>query len=177
MVVERQITLEEFAALPDDGSKQELDRGEVKVMAPPGFRHSRTGRRVDRALADFVEDHALGEVFIETAFLLSSDPPVVRVPDVSFLRADRLPREEFDEYLSGPPDLAVEVVSPNDRAEDLRTKVRQYLEAGAVEVWVLYPKVRQVEIWGAERRDLNEGDTLTSPDLFPGWSVAVADLF
>jgi Uma2 family endonuclease len=177
MVVKRQLTLEEFAELPDDGSKQELDRGEVKVMAPPGFRHSRTGRRVDRALSTHVEENALGEVFVETAFMLSSEPPVVRVPDVSFVLASRLPDEEFDEYLSGAPDLAVEVVSPNDRAEELRTKVRQYLDAGAVEVWVLYPKTRQIEVWGAERRDLNADDTLSSPELFPGWSFPVADLF
>lgn len=177
MVVKSQLTLEEFAELPDDGSKQELDRGEVKVMAPPGFRHSRTGRRVDRALSVHVEENLLGEVLVETAFMLSSEPPVVRVPDVSFVRSSRLPDEEFDEYLSGAPDLAVEVVSPNDRAEELRTKVRQYLDAGAVEVWVLYPKTRQIEVWGAERRDLGEDDTLSSSELFPGWSIPVADLF
>ncbi len=177
MVVKRQLTLEEFAELPDDGSKQELDRGKVTVMAPAGFRHSRIGRRVDRALTPFVEQNGLGEVFVETAFQLSADPPIVRVPDVSFVRTERLPSEELDEYLAGAPDLAVEVVSPNDRAEDLNLKVQQYLDAGARAVWVLFPKTRQVEVWGAGRRDLAAGDELSSPELFPGWSVAVADLF
>lgn len=177
MVVKRQLTLDEFAGLPDDGSKQELDRGEVKVMAPPQFLHGWVVENLRRSLGRAVYGRDLGILIAEIGFQLSEEPPTVRAPDLAYLRADRVPERPTDDYYAGAPDLAVEVVLPNDRAEELRTKVRQHLDAGALEVWVLYPKTRHIEIWGADRRDLNAGDTLSSPALFPGWRVPVADLF
>lgn len=177
MVVTSQMTLEEFAALPDDGTKQELDRGEVKVMAPAQFRHGWIVEKLRRSLSEAVYGGNLGILIAEIGFLLSEDPAIVRAPDLAFVRHDRVPTEPADEYFRGAPDLAIEVVSPNDRAIELREKVRQYLDAGAAEVWVLYPNVQQVEVWGPERRDLNADDTLASEDLFPGWSVPVVELF
>src|SRR5690606_9468013 len=177
MVVKRQLTLEEFAELPDDGSKQELDRGEVKVMAPAQFLHGWIVEKLRRSLSGVVYGDSLGILISEIGFRLSEEPPIVRAPDLAFLSRERTPEKPADEYFPGAPDLAVEVVSPHDRAEDLKLKVQQYLDAGAREVWVLFPKTRQVEVWGAGRRDLAAGDELSSPKLLPGWSVAVADLF
>lgn len=177
MVAKSLLTLEEFAELPDDGTKQELDRGEVKVMAPAQFLHGWVVENLRRSLSNTVYGQDLGILIAEIGFQLSEDPPIVRAPDLAFLRSGRVPSKPGDEFYAGAPDLSVEVVSPNDRAVELRIKIRQYLDAGAVEVWVLYPKTRQIEVWGAERRDLGADDTLSSAALFPGWSVPVADLF
>jgi Uma2 family endonuclease len=107
-------------------------------------------------------------------------PRKVRKPDVSLVLRDRLPAEQLEAgYLTLPPDLAVEAVSPNDTAYEVERKVQEYLEAGVRLVWVIYPPTRTVHI---HRRDgstsvLRSDDTLTGEDLLPGFTCRVNDLF
>jgi Uma2 family endonuclease len=84
---------------------------------------------------------------------------------------------EEDSYFEGAPELAVEVVPP-DSAEDLEIKVKQYLNAGAEQVWVLYPKTRDVWRWRANQGIMLRGDqVLEGGDLLPGFAVKVSELF
>jgi Uma2 family endonuclease len=126
------ITAEEFARLPDppDGSGQELVKGEVVTMPPPGGRHGACCSKVDRRLGTFVETNHLGTVCAnDTGFIMERDPDTVRGPDIAFRSLDRLP-EIPEGYIPIPPDLAIEIVSPNDMFSRIQKRVRDYLKRG-----------------------------------------------
>jgi len=165
------LSVEEFAALPDDGMKHELNEGELIVMPPPKPRHGDCQARLCSALREFVAAHNLGSVFTESGYRLT--PHTVRGPDVSFVRESRL--QNSDEYFDGGPDLAVGIVSPGDDASDLREKIQQYLSAGTSVVWVVYPCSRQIEIHTPDKtiRTLSIDDTLEAPNLLPGFQLPV----
>lgn len=168
------LSIEEFAALPDDGMKHELNEGELIVVPPPKPRHGDCQLRVGAALREFVAAHHLGSVFTESGYRLT--PHTVRGPDVSFVRETRL--QNPDEYFEGGPDLAVEIVSPGDDAADLREKIRQYLSAGTSVVWVVYPRSRQIEIHTPDKtiRTLGIDDALEARELLPGFQLSVRAL-
>ena len=116
------LTAEEFFLLPDpdDGSQQELVRGEVVTMPLPGGMHGVVCLKAARRIGNFVEDNDLGTATSnDTGFITERDPDTVRGPDVSFWSRDRLP-EIPDGYIAIPPDLVVEVVSPEDH--DVHTR-------------------------------------------------------
>ncbi len=165
------LSVEEFAALPDDGMKHELNEGELIVMPPPKPRHGDCQARLCSALREFVAAHNLGRAFTESGYRLT--PHTVRGPDVSFVHKSRL--QDPDEYFEGGPDLAVEIVSPGDDASDLREKIQQYLSAGTSVVWVVYPRSRQIEIHTPDKtsRTLGIDGTLEARNLFPGFQLSV----
>lgn len=115
----------------------------------------------------------------EIAYLLSADPPTVRVPDVSLVAAERLLAAPDNAYIEGAPEVAIEVVSPSDTASDLNEKTRQYLSAGCWAMIVAYPKTSEVHVHrvGDPTRILSGDDVLEIPAALPGWSVRVYDLF
>ena len=131
------------------------------------------------AIANHVDSHRLGTVVAaETGFVLARDPDTVRAPDVAFLRASR-PSGPQRGYYPGAPDLAVEVLSPDDRPGYVREKVAEWLEAGTLAVWVIDPRTRTVTIHSAGKQAsvLEESDLLTGGSLLPGFALAVRDLF
>ena len=106
---------------------------------------------------------------------------VVRRPDVAFIGADRLRGLDFDQVPLPVPDLVIEIVCKNDRADDLLLKVSQYLDAGAKAVWLLYPNTRLAYRYlpgklEPEVRSANAGDRLEEPELLPGFSLALAEI-
>jgi Uma2 family endonuclease len=115
----------------------------------------------------------------ETGFRIARDPDTVRAPDVAFVCAQRLPSRRPRGYFEGPPDLAVEVVSPEDRASEVMAKVEDWLRAGCQEVWVVDPKTETVSLYRSrdESRILRLGGRLTSGELLPGFTLPVADIF
>ena len=173
------ITLEEFERLPDDGNKHELSEGELIVMPPVKSLHSRVALIVQKVLLNYLNQQPFGSAFAEAGYVLSRNPLTVRQPDISILSNDRILATDEDGYFQDAPELAVEVVSPSDSAQDLEIKIEQYLHAGARQVWILYPKQKRIYVHqpGAPVRVLNQSDTLTGGDLLPGFSVKVADLF
>jgi len=168
------LSVEEFTALPDDGMKHELNEGELIVMPPPKPRHGDCQAKLCSALREFVAARSLGSVFTESGYHLTRH--TIRGPDVSFVRKARL--QNPDEYFEGGPDLAVEIVSPGDDASDLREKIQQYLSAGTLEVWVVYPRSRQIEIHTPDKtiRTLGIDDTLEAVNLLPGFQLSVRAL-
>ena len=114
---------------------------------------------------------------METGYQLS--PETVRIPDVSFVPADRMREIDLDRRIQGAPALAIEVVSPTDLAEELTQKVKQYLAAGAKAVWVFYPKTREVQVFRADGGSFvrREHETLEDPDLLPGFSLDLKSVF
>jgi Uma2 family endonuclease len=178
MATKALLTIEEFDQLPPhEGIQCELDEGELVTMTEPMPRHNLVRDNIAAALRDFVHPRGLGRVFTETGYQLS--PETVRIPDVSLVPADLMRELDLDRRVPGAPALAVEVVSPNDLAEELRRKVEQYLRAGAKAVWVFYPKAREVEVFRTDGASFvrREDETLEEPDLLPGFSLDLRTVF
>jgi Uma2 family endonuclease len=181
------MTAEALAALPDDGRRYALIAGELRTMTPAGDDHGRYAMRLSIPLGAHIFDHELGELYAaETGFQLAADPDTVQGADLAFVRAARVrpfgPKKST--YHDGPPDLAVEVRSPGDTRKQVDAKIEVWLAHGTLVVVVMEATRRRVEIHrpggGPGQRDkqvLAEGETLTLPDLFPGWSLPVAALF
>lgn len=162
-----------------DIGRCELVRGELRMMIPPGFDHGRVTVRLTTPLSEHVEAHGLGTVVAaETGFLLARDPDTVRAPDIAFVAAVRLPGPERG-YFPGAPDLAVEVLSPDDRPGYVREKVAEWLDAGARAVWVVDPRAKTVAVHVARREPvvLGEADVLRGGEVVPGFEVAVSRIF
>jgi Uma2 family endonuclease len=106
-------------------------------------------------------------------------PKLVRYPDVSFVRKQRLPEEGLpDGHMVIAPDLAVEVVSPNDLAEEIEERIMDYLRASVPLMWVIYPKARCVRVvrQGGKAQYLTDADELSGEDVLPGFTCRIAEL-
>jgi Uma2 family endonuclease len=175
------LTAEEFAALPDNGVRCELVRGEVIEMTPASAESGRVSMRIGLRVAAFVEARGAGATYTaEAGFVLARDPDCVRAPDIAFVAKGRLPGTLAPEgFFPSAPDLAVEVVSPTDRGSDIEEKVAEYLEAGTRLVWVVYPDLRRVRVYRApsESFTVGEGGTLSGDPVLPGLAIPVTDIF
>lgn len=182
MVVQQQLlTVEDLARLPDTESRVELLDGELFEMTPPGGEHSLLQARLPHLLLTIAEERAL-EVLVggEVGVVLARDPDRVRAPDVFLLSLDRLPGGRMPNgYLEVVPDLIIEIVSPHDAAADVHDKIQEWLEAGAVLVWAIYPRSRSIVVHraGGEARIYRVGDTLEALPVLPGFALPVARIF
>ena len=174
------LTAEEFWLLPDTEMQRSLVRGEVVETMPPGGRHGATASLFSNRVQVWSIEHRAGIVGVESGFVLGRNPDVVRGPDVYFVRADRVPPEGLpDAFWELAPDLAVEVVSPSETANDMREKVQDYLDAGTALVVVIYPKTRELVAHTPDglARTFRGDETFAAPDVLPGFSCRVAELF
>lgn len=175
------MTADELLALPDDNRRHELVAGFVVSEPPASFRHGDIAAEVFTRLSEFVRQEDLGRVVsTETGFLLARDPDTVRAPDVAFVTRSRIERAgAFRGFFPGPPDLAVEVLSPSERPADVHAKIGDYLAAGARLVWVIDPSRRQVRVHRSllQPSILDETAMLEGDNVLPGFSVRVARLF
>jgi Uma2 family endonuclease len=174
------VTADELFAMPEDGWRYELRCGELIRMVPPGYQHGHFNSRLHLSLGAYVLAHELGDVVTEVGFRLTRDPDTVRAPDIAFVRADRLPAGELPvAYWAGAPDLAVEMISPSEAAEHVREKIEEYLCAGARLVWIIYPRLRSVEVWRADGSwtKVDRDGVLSGEDVVPGFTMPVAQIF
>jgi Uma2 family endonuclease len=175
------MTADDLWRLPDDGTRHELVKGVLHTMPPAGFEHGAIGINLTLPLAMHVKANGLGIVVAaETGFLIATNPDTVRAPDIGFVRRDRtqaagVPRN----YWPGAPDLAVEVVSPNDTVFEVDDKVQEWLTAGAGLVWVVNPRRRTVTVHRPSGAPivLTVNDVLDGEQVVPGFSIRVADIF
>jgi len=173
----RLMTAGELLQMPDDGMRHELVRGELTTMSPSGYRRGVIAGRIAVLLGQYVLQNRLGEISTSKAgFLLERSPDTLRAPDLAFVRANRATDEKG--FFAGPPDLAVEVMSPNDRFTEVIGKVREYLRAGVEIVIVVDPENEAAWIHSmASEKHLTINDSLEAPGLLPGWSLPLRDLF
>lgn len=181
-VKQQLVTAEELWEMPEvPGKRFELVDGEVIEVPGANDLDMTIMVIVFKLLDRFVEQHDSGLVRPDgLAFVLRRNPDVVRIPDVSFVPWERVPEGGASEFFwEGPPTLAVEIVSPSDRANDIQERVQDYLDAGTRLVWVLWPRTRSVSVFTphADTRELGPDSTLDGGSLLPGFSVRVSDLF
>jgi Uma2 family endonuclease len=145
--VTSRITPEDLLHLPD-GVSYELVNGNL-VERHMGSESSAVAATIVTAFSNFVRSRREGHVFTTDCGYrcFPDDPEKVRKPDVSFVRAGRLPGGRPPEgWILIPPDLAVEVLSPGDLAYEVDEKVAEYLAAGVKVVWIVNPKTRIIRI-------------------------------
>lgn len=183
MTVEtKPVTAEELLRTPDDGSRRELVKGEVRTMAPAGGKHGFVAGEIFGELRNYVKANDLGWTFAaETGFKVASDPDTVRAPDAAFVRKERVEAagDDFEGYFPGAPDFVCEVVSPNDRHSDVLEKALDWLHSGCRMVLVVEPRGKTVTVYRApdDVKILSADDRIDGADVLPGWSLAVKDLF
>jgi Uma2 family endonuclease len=175
-------TCEDYAALQEpEGMRYELSEGELIVTPSASYFHNEIRDHLNARLRGFVESQGLGGVTSETDVKLVGE--TVRRPDVAFIRAGRLRGIDLDQVpLPVGPDLVIEIVSKNDRADDLLLKVSQFLAAGAKAVWLLYPNARLAYryLFGKLEPDVRSaaaGHRFEEPELLPGFSLPLEQVF
>jgi Uma2 family endonuclease len=180
-VNQRLMTADELIRLPRGRARHELVRGELRTMPPAGWGNGSQSARIGAALDTHVETHGLGEVAVgDPGFRLTTDPDTVRAPDVAFIRRERVPvGADRRGYFVGAPDLAVEVISPNDLYTEVDEKVAEWLEHGTRLVFVVNPRRRTVAVHRPEQRVqiLGIDDVLDGEDVVPGWKLPLRELF
>jgi Uma2 family endonuclease len=173
-------TAEELLHAPDLG-RCELVRGDLIMMSPAGFEHGRVISRINYRLGQFVEKNGLGVVTgAETGFHIAKTPDTVRAPDVGFVRRERIPSATtVSGFFDGPPDLAVEVLSPDDRPRAVAAKVEDWLTAGCLAVWLVDPVKQTVTIHqrGAAVCVFSDTEELDGGDVLPGFRVSISEVF
>jgi Uma2 family endonuclease len=175
----RHITADELLAMGDIG-RCELIYGELVMMSPAGLPHGVVAMRIGSFLREFVDEHGLGVVLAaETGYKIESDPDLVRAPDASFIRGERLLAGLPYGFFEGVPDLAVEVTSPDDSKREVAEKVNMWLAHGTLSCWVADPLVRTIMIHrtGKEPVRLTTQDELRDEPKLPGFVMSVARVF
>ena len=190
--LERVVTADELLRWPEDPRflwHYELVARRLVRMAPTGGEHSDVAGNFYFALRSFGKAHGGVVTAPETGFRLTrpSEEDTVLAPDAAYLspaRAAQLPPPgslERKQYFRVPPDLAVEVASPDQHRPELAAKARLYLAAGVRLVWVAWPGRREVDEWrpGSDEpvTTLGVNDVLDGQDVLPGFTYRVAALF
>ncbi|MGH2561034.1 MAG: Uma2 family endonuclease [Thermomicrobiales bacterium] len=173
-------TAEDLWQMPTD-QPWELWEGELRQVPGAGVEASGLAGFIFTLLLPFVRLHKLGVLTgADGAYILSHDPYTVLIPDVAFVRWDRLPgRVRPRGYAPIPPDLAIEVRSPSDRPGEIARKLELYQRAGVPLVWWVDPVRRTVTVHrlGQSAVELHEGDELDGADVLPGFRLPVAEIF
>ena len=176
----RLMTIEQLEREGTPEGRYELIDGELVEMSPSSPLASRIGILFAHFLLLHVLPRDLGAVYgSEAGFVLFPEQETVRVPDVAFVRKDRLPSAAFQGFYRLAPDLVIEVVSPSDRLPEVAAKARLWLEAGTRLVWVAHRATRAVTVYepGHEPVEVMADGALTGGEVLPGFHLAVAEVF
>ena len=174
------MTAEELMELPDDGFRYELINGELEKMPPPGSPHGRIAFQLSVYLGQFVLEHELGRGFTEIGFKLTSNPDTVLAPDLAFLTNEHFAKgRDTEGYWSGPPDLAVEILSPSDRPGKVKQKIARWFSFGTKQLWIADPKHSTVTVYRSPSNTttFSGSDYLEAQDLFPGFRLSLNKIF
>ncbi len=174
------MTADEFATMQFD-QPVELVRGEVVELNRPGMLHGVVCLNVAAKLHAWAKETDFGPVIgNDSGVITATDPDTVRGPDVYVIRQSRLVSGELSRgWLSVPPDLVVEVLSPSDRWSEVHLKIAEYLSFGVPLVWVVDPDQRCVHQFRPDTTPdrLDETDSINGGDVLSGFECPVADFF
>jgi Uma2 family endonuclease len=177
------LTWDDFVHFPDDGKRHELIGGEHYVMPPPNLRHQAISRNLLFLIQSFLQTHPIGRVYCAPLDVILSQFDVVE-PDLLYVSNER--REELlsGQWVTGAPDLVVEIGSPSNRRHDETIKRRLYERFAVAEYWVVDPELDAIKVYRrtGERYErvaelmLEDDDVLTTP-LLPGLEMTLARIF
>jgi Uma2 family endonuclease len=175
------VTSEQYLALPDEFDqngnriKDELIGGEIVKMPPASQVHDLIKNQIHLILVEYLRANpSLGlRSLVEIGARISKHDTFV--PDVSIVKRER--RDPQARIFQGAPDLAIEVVSPADRAPRLQAKVEAYLANGSHSVWVVYPASRSVLIHTSQSVREFKADQSIEDSFLPGFSAPVSTFF
>jgi Uma2 family endonuclease len=176
-----QWTYEDWLQLPDDGYRYEVIDGVLYMTPPPRILHQRVSLGLVRKLADFVEEHNLGQVLFAPVGVRLPNQPVPFQPDILFIRKERLDIIG-EEYVEGAPDLVMEILSPGNWLYDRREKKQVYQEGGVAEYWIVDPRTKTIEVYRLEGGSYLligqyvPGEVAKSPGV-PGFEISVDEVF
>lgn len=184
-IPEKLYTIEELWELiseSDEYKLAELINGELIVAGGSGGQSTVIGGFMLRKIGNFVDEHKLGYVTgADGHFIFSEEPPVAVIPDVAFVSKDKMPKPVPREFLNIIPNIAVEVISPTDRAKDIRQKIETYLKYGTQLIWIVYPASQQVDIHRQSDKTHTETlrieDTLSGENVLSEFKLSVKDIF
>lgn len=174
-------TDEEFMALPDHGDRYEIIDGELVTLGNSGMEHGNIGIFLGGLIEIFVRQHRLGVTCdSSTAFKMKGGNK--RSPDISFVSKEKLKglTELPDGFLDGSPDLAIEVLSPNNTISEIDQKIVEYFENGSRLVWVINLKLHYVLVYRSAQepdRLLKQSDFLDGEDVIEGFTMPFSELF
>ena len=173
-------TEQDLQALPDNGFDYELVEGELVMSPKNNFQHGNICAKLLMKIGSFVEMNHLGVVCdSSTGFWMQNRN--CRAPDISFIAKARLAglAKAPTEFFQGAPDLAIEVLSPNNARREMEERLRDFFESGAQMVWMIDPETESAEICYSliNRRLLGPGGELDGEALLPGFRCKLADLF
>jgi Uma2 family endonuclease len=179
VATEARYTPEDLLAMPN-GKNYELVDGRL-VERKMGAESSKVGGRLYARLEFFCDAHQLGIPWpADSGYqCFPHAPGLVRRPDVSFVKRGRLPGDVWPVgWVRIAPDLAVEVISPGDSAEQLETKLDDYQKAGVPLIWVIYPRARKARVFRLDGSDiaLGEDDELSGEDIIPGFRCPLREI-
>jgi Uma2 family endonuclease len=175
----RRMTLDEFLALPEEKPALEFEDGVVTQKVAPSGWHSRLQYTITERFNRYAEPRQLGSAFGELRTSYSGRSPV---PDVAVYRWERIPLNaagELAEHFLEPPDIAIEIVSPEQSIPSLVRKCRWYVDHGAAMALLVHPGHRTVRVFrhGATPLELRGADQIDFDDIIPGLQFSVDELF
>lgn len=174
-------TADELFEMPDDGFRYELVQGVLRKMSPAGGEHGEIASILNGHLMLHVRQNRLGKTYAaETGFQISSNPDTVLAPDVAFVVRDRVQSiRDRRKFVPFAPDLAIEILSPGDRDRESLQKAADWLAGGARAVILVNPRTKSVRVCRPQDQVtvLSGTDMLEVPDIVPGWSISVAEIF
>jgi Uma2 family endonuclease len=172
----------DLEALPEDGYLHEVVGGELVMSPKNNWFHGRICARLITALCNFASEHRLGAVLdSSTGFWMHNRN--CRAPDVSFVHKSRLTALGFKpnerRFFPGAPDLAVEILSPNNTRVEIDQRLNDFFSSGAKLAWIIDPESESVEICHSptHRKLLGSGAFLEGESLLPGFRYPIAHLF
>lgn len=169
--------------MPYDGSDDlyEIVNGERRELPPMGAYQNVLASTLHEFMAPVARRNRLGIVVTETLFALSAEPRLQRRPDVAFVSNAHwtTPLSHDAAAWEVIPDLAVEIVSPTNLADEIDEKITDYFAHGVRMVWVIYPRSGRIYVYESPKqvRGLDQSDELDGGNVLPGFRLRIADWY
>lgn len=175
------MTFEAFLEWVDEQTRAEWVNGKVELMTPVNVEHQEIVLFLDRTLGTYVEERRLGKLLAGPAGFKSAVVPSFREPDLFFI-SNASKHRLLPLYLDGPPELAIEIVSPHDRKRDTKDKFEEYARSGVREYWLIEPERVSAEFYtlDSSRRYVRcqvGADGLYRSTVIPGFFLRVSWLW
>ena len=176
------LTYDDYLLFPDDGKRHELIDGEHYVTPSPNLRHQAISGRLYLLIGTWLRDRSTGQIYYAPLDVILSRFDVVE-PDLLYVSNERA-AEILGQYVTGAPDLVIEIGSPITRRRDETIKRNLYEGSGVTEYWVVDPEIDVIRVYrrSGERFErpvelsAEAGDVLTTP-LLPGLEIPLAHVF